>query len=81
MWKLSYYYGQIEALTDNVKLALYWVTFECIIIHCASETSYDSFSTLLNFKFPVKEPLYMFLYNVKEMSELCKYVKLWRFIN
>ena len=31
-------------------------------------------------EFHVKEPLYMFFYNMKEMSEFCKSVKLWRFI-
>ena len=32
-------------------------------------------------EFHVKEPLYIFFYNMKEMSELCKSVKLGKFIN
>ena len=31
-------------------------------------------------EFHVKEPLYIFFYNMKKMSEFCKSVKLWRFI-
>ena len=57
--------------------------FECIIIQCASETSYDSFLNLKSYwneKFHAKESLYIFLYNVNEMSEFYKSVKLWRFV-
>ena len=68
---------------SNVNLAIYPVRFEQIV-QIANKIPHDSLSNLKITKlkeFPVKELLYIFLCNMKEMSEFCKSVKLGRFIN
>ena len=69
---------------SSITLAVYRVTFKNIIVKSTNKTSYDSLSNLKIIEMKeshVKEPLYIFLFDLKEMSKFCKSGKLWRFIN
>ena len=89
MQNLRYYCRQrIQALADKqCKFGfMYQVRFEYITVQSANKTSYDSLSNLKSYwneRMSCQRTimLYIFFYNMKEMSEFCKSVKLWRFIN
>ena len=74
MQNLRYYCRQrIEALADKQ------VRFEDIIVQGANKISYDSLSNLevTEIKeFHIKEPMYIFFYNMKEIFVFCESVKL-----
>ena len=72
---------RIEALADKLCKfgSIYQVRFEHIIVQSANKISYDPLSNLKVTEMKevhVREPLYIFFYNMKGMSEFCKYVKL-----
>ena len=69
---------------SSARLAVYEVMLEHIIVQIINKTSYDSLSNSTSYwekESHVKESLYIFLFDLKEMSEFCKSAKLCRFIN
>ena len=81
MQNLRYYQRQkIETLADKQGKfgCIYRVRFEHIF-QSANKISFDSLPNLKIAEmkeFYVKEPLYLFFFNMKEMSEFCKSMKL-----